>query len=359
MLNIINTGSELAFPALVANGEESRSRLQEIITSFFHYCRTMADRSANENGWQKSRVIHLDLRAHNIEVKIPDISMTQAGQIKVAKFARQSWQGIGLTFTLFIKGSDNSMHLSKIEFLASRHEMLCHFGYFLSAENVQPQISIPYGYFNGNQVEILRCFENSEVLSSEYWDEWHEVAIEAKETYKNSIHKLFCQATRWVCQQREDLVIIDVGGGDGSLAFNNENDRIKAIYVLDNSKKSIGIAQQRVGANAKSKVIPIVVDIRDCDYSEVIENQKADIIYLSGVVADEVLNRTDSIRVVQNCYKALKRGGYLFVASYSAPQLHSADYKKLGFIVKNKVASYIEMEKLRSQEFYILKKELL
>jgi SAM-dependent methyltransferase len=361
------------FPAQVANVEEHHTCLQQFVIKLQQRCCEFANGSIDEHDWRKTGIIHLDLSAHDIGVGMPLIFLTEKRELAVHRSAIQVWQAVGLTFTSFrsrrILGPNNfTLALSKVEFLLSRNEAFSYFSYFISPQNSLPQAEIPFGLFNGNQVEMIRCFEPTKILSKEYWDQWHKTDLLAKQTYKNEIHELFSEATRQVCQQQEDLIVIDVGGGDGSLAFSAENSRIKAMYMLDNSEKSVESAEQRVKAIErcsnvpgwepcpKSRVVPIVADIVNCDYSEVIGDQKADIIYLSGVVADEVLTQSDAKVVIEKCKAALKDGGYLFVASYTAPYFHKSDYKKFGFIVENQIALNIVEGKFCSREFYILKK---
>ena len=364
--------SPIFFPAPAANVEKHQSCLQTFFIAFQQHCCKFGCDSIDENDWQKNSVIHLDLRAHDIGTKLPYIFLTKEGEVAAAESVDQVWRAVGLTFTSFssrfVGVYGYPLGMSKVEFLLSRHEMLAYFSYFISPKDSFPQAQIPFSLFNGNEVEMIRCYELREVRPKEYWDQWHETNLQAKQAYRNEIHGLFAQATRWVCQEREDLVVIDVGGGDGSLAFNAEHSQIKAIYMLDSSEKSVEIAQKRVNEidlcsnvrewefHRKSSVVPIVADIVNCDYSEVIGGQKADIIYLSGVVADEVLTRSDAELVLKKCMAALKRGGRLFVSSYSTPYFHKSDYKKFGFIVENQVAPNIVEGKFRSHEFYILKK---
>ncbi len=370
---LLNRIPSLVFPAPVVDAKRHLDCLQDFFIAFQQHCCQYANHSINENDWKKKSVIHLDLSTYDVGANIPLIFLTEKGELAAHESIMQVWQAVGLTFTSFkslrIIGPNNSpLTISKIEFLLSRHEMFAYFSYFISPQHSFPQARIPFGLFNGNQIEIIRCFKPGEVFPKEHWDKWHEIDLLAKQTYQNRIHTLFSQATRWICEQQEGLIVVDVGGGDGSLAFSAENSRIKTIYMLDNSKTSVEIAQERAEAidrcsnipgwepNPKSRVVPIVADIVNCDYSEVIGGQKADIIYLSGVVANEVLTRCDAKLVIEKCKAALKEGGYLFVASYSAPYFHKSNYKKFGFIVENQVAPNFVEGKFLPEEFYILKK---
>ena len=302
---------------------EDTRQLGQKLTDILKKCRThncLIDRS-----YQVSHILRIDLSEKNIIGRSKDNTIIQMVAIQVtfsvARISKQgdlSWQQQWF-FT----------HMTKKTSWTEE--------YVLPSWEVIPEREMPLEFFNGREVEKSIPDTESYICPSSFWDGWKKKDPKAALGYEQEVYvcmqRLFNRAA--LCLSRKNHIILEMGGGEGDFSFQiAPHPDIGTIFLFDSCRAAIDRAKRRVlhgKEEGREKVVPVECDIRKYNFTQLLGNQKADIIFLIGIAAAGVLSKQDSIALLMNCKKLLKRDGYIFVASYSSPHFSYPQYAKMGY----------------------------
>ena len=283
-------------------------------------------------------------------------------------FPSQLGRKAHLLYLAITKWVDDSRKIEgyRVSFTSSIEEMLEKKSYFLPSKFELDQNSLNH-FFSGSQIEQTKFVAHPDrVLPMSTWDDWHTELPTAKAFYQTILHHALDEATERSLSRFEGRQLhgLDVAGGDGTLSFLlAKQPRIQSIYLIDQSRMSIQKAKNKVvlaclrkAEATHTKVKPIMADITQGNYSDLMDGKKADLIYLSGVVAHEVLTEAQSVEVLKKCKERLAPDGLIFITSYTGGHFNRCGLRKMGFRVLNQTYSLWDPErkKMSLVPLYIL-----
>lgn len=251
----------------------------------------------------------------------------------------------------------------------SQFEQICKFYYkdhkekFYFDSKVIRNNQLPIEYLNGNELEIIRSTSAQNDLIKNYdWNQWKEKDPHAAYTYKAILYPHFFLALKFISEALGDqpLKIIDVGGGNGELALMvRHHPKVKKIYVLDNNIRSLALLNTVKNCYQDHKIQIHLKNITELEIFTEVSSKQVDIIFLCGVVAHQVLTKSDSITLLMRCKEKIKDNGYICIASHTITYFKREDYEIMGFSVINSVALYTSGEKyeVKIEPFYIIQKK--
>jgi precorrin-6B methylase 2 len=154
----------------------------------------------------------------------------------------------------------------------------------------------------------------------------------------------------------QSLLVFDLGGGSGALAeaICERVPVLRQVILVEQSAVLLAQAQLRASKHADRFLVQRG-DLTSPDALVGLQ-ETPDVVILSGVVAQQVLDRAQGLAVMQMCLRRLAPGGFVLVPSYSPALLTSEDYETMGFAVHNKTLQTIEERALKTHDFYILEK---
>lgn len=350
--------NSLCFPAILDYNTKSFNvpvKMKQQFISFYNHCNKFGKET---EGAPTSRLSHVQSKTiiFDLSDKLPE------NLIKVQ-----------VTFNKVVMGHNYSLNqvwtFTKASGRIKRFEIL-------DKEKFIAERFMPFAYFKGNELECIKQPLDKSVAPSTYWDNWKN-SEEVIQTYRSRIYPLLNLVVNEFANLRNTPIVVqDVGGGDGELAFQlAELPFVQEMYLLDNNDKQLKLAENRKGCDcpflseeARSKTRVIKTDLTSPDCFEQVSDNMADVIILSGVVAHSVLTRESSASLLELSYNQLKDEGIVCIASLTPPYFAKEEYESMGFKVLNQVASMSKSDEPWSQAsrtgnwtvelepFYILQK---
>jgi SAM-dependent methyltransferase len=330
--------------------------------AFFHHCQLFSSSDGEKclKG-RKTDVYTLDLVMHNL------VWREQNALLRIRKVVVETW--IESERILFSGLSECvTSYAQKWIFELDRNTRSEESVYYLTGDKTIDPSKIPYIFLNGNEFEHhtlpKQCTIQDQLLANKTWDHWKEERGSAIKDTRSVIFPLFEEAMKYICSVFSEPSVLDVGGCDGDLGYFllERCQEIGSFTLLDKSKELVNLADTRSKCNCpflsdkRTKLKAIPGDLRNVEIFEVTGKQH-DAIILCGVIAEHVLSRNDSLKLVENCKRSLKDRGFMLVAAYSNHHLNADDYRNLGLRVLNKSFSFMEDGKSVSIQFYILQIE--
>jgi hypothetical protein len=213
-------------------------------------------------------------------------------------------------------------------------------------------------YISGNDFERIFPSTTAPVPKAE-WDLWGTgLSAEISRRYETVIHPKVVETLTKILELRggRPMFVADLGGGSGGLAsaLCEQVAGVRTIVVLEQSATLVEQARRRAREHEGRFLVKRGDLTTDAAFD--LLGEAPDVVILSGVVAQQVLERDDGLRVMRACFQRIAAGGFVLVPSYSPALLTSRDYESIGFAVHNKTLQTIEERALRTHDFYILEK---
>jgi hypothetical protein len=218
-------------------------------------------------------------------------------------------------------------------------------------------------YLTGREFERTFPRPLPPLLDEAEWDRWgYGLSVEITRRYENVIHPRVIDTLLKLCARAADrpLFVVDLGGGAGELAERvcASVPGVRKVLLLERSGALLEKARERVTRHAGR----LFVEHADITSETLLEHleETPNVILICGVVAQQVMEEEQGLRVMRRCYDRLPSRGVALVPSYSPALLSSREYEAMGFIVHNKTLSVIQStpsgELLETNDFYILEK---
>lgn len=227
----------------------------------------------------------------------------------------------------------------------NKEEIEIYFSKYLGEEKLSPIVSL----LNGNETE-LSVSHNLPCKSDAEWTNWKAESPLALKTYEERVYPLLEKLFERVhLVLNRTLTVLDVAGGDGQLAENifiKNKESIKEYHLVDNNDKEITEATSKKCLNSElnKKFFVHKADVVKANYSELL-SKKADVMILSGVVADSVLTSEQSIIVLKNCKNAIEDDGVILISSFTDPIFLVEQAEELGLRAWNRLMPRFKLQK--------------
>jgi hypothetical protein len=215
-------------------------------------------------------------------------------------------------------------------------------------------------YLSGNEFE--RVFPPaSQLIAAAEWDAWGRGTTAAIALhYEEFIYPRVAETVSAIAARAPDrrLCVVDLGGGTGRLAevVCDGVDRVSRVVVVERSKPLLALAEARALGHP-GRLVTRSADLTSTDVVDSLD-VTPDIIILCGVVAQQVMEHGQGLRLMRACQRRLPVGGFALVPSYSPALLTSREYESMGFEVHNKTLHVVEEtprgSTLRTNDFYVL-----
>lgn len=339
------------FPAPISYGPDAQSALGKQMINFYEHCKLYRATPASVSGRIRAKYT-MDLSQKKLCYANSDHSKTfQMMKVSVHAWSgnhRQDW-----TFTILENGN------------------FCTSCFTILNERRIPLTKLAYPLFNGNEFESESFPDPTSVIPEDRtWDQWKlELGSEIGEIRK-VIFPLFQRAIKHLCDdvfQGRAWSVLDVGGCDGDLALSllDDCEHIELYTLVEKSVPLANLAQSRSECDCqfhtpnRKKLRVVQADSTETELLDATGKIPVDVIILSGIIAENVLTKEQSLKVIDNCKRALKDRGFVIVAAYSCHHFGASDYEKMGFTVHNRSYSFPvnpEECKYASIQFYVIQK---
>lgn len=186
-------------------------------------------------------------------------------------------------------------------------------------------------FLQGNRFERVTTGNEYQMRtkSAEFWNNWE--ATENRCAYQNMLHPMICQAVLTLLQSKDwptFPVVLDVGGGTGSLAYQILQMGKLDYTLLENNAVELQQAKQLLGDKA------IATDIVKDDFP--VSQETVDIAIASGILTKNVLkDRDQALSAFKKIAASIKPGGFFLMTGLADSYIDGNDLEKAGFEVIN------------------------
>lgn len=216
----------------------------------------------------------------------------------------------------------------------------------------------------GNEVEINSTRGLHLPEDNSYWDSWKKgIAKDAyqKRVYPYTIAKI---ATLPGLANQHRIVHADLFGGDGEFAdklIKSTANSVKPIavegHIYEYNQKSLDQAEQR----GSQVVNPNSLTVHQTDLTKTPHlfgelEAKPDLVTAIGGLTDVVVNREQALRIANMTFDEMADGGYFILTGVQFCLLNSADFRSMGFEVKQMTAPGRIPLHIPPTQFYLLQK---
>ena len=323
-------------PRPLTPGDETA--LSEMVGRIYQFCR--ANRHAPIG--QPYMTWDMDLRQRNFAVRAsPDASPEKL---------------LGWTYTPHMNARRQAI-AAAFEFrFADRSE-----SYFVGQEVSFKGLQL---HLTGNEFERTFPPAAFEPVPESEWDVWGRgVTAEIGRRYEEVIYPRIVETLERIAGRLpgRTLCVADLGGGAGQLAalVCERLPQVGTMLLVDRSAALIRQAEPRA-ARYPGRLVTRVADLTAEGFFEGLE-ERPDVVILCGVVATQVMDHAQGLRLLQGCHRILPEGGFAIVPSYSPALLASREYEAMGFAVHNKTLNVIEDgpggSSVKTNDFYIVEKQ--
>jgi SAM-dependent methyltransferase len=339
------------FPSPLSYRPQDKPDMEKQIRAFYNQCQLYGFEPGSLLGRVAVKYT-MDLSQKNLcSVNCDDSKTFQVMKVNINAWNadnRQDW-----TFTFLENGN---LRISSFTLLKDKHI---------------PLATLPSAFLNGNECEIQSLpHPNGVIPGDKTWDHWKDSLAFQVGSTRTIIFPLFHKTIAHLCNHvfhNRAYSVLDVGGCDGDLAFNllDRCEHIESYTLIDKSASLTDLAAVRSQCDCafltpnRKKLKAVQADVTATELLDATDKKPVDIIILSGIVAEHVLTEEQSLKVMDNCKRALKDRGFAIVAAYSNHHFGASDYEQMGFIVHNRSYSFpVDAERgmYSSIPFYVLQK---
>ena len=330
--------ASLSLPAPLPLTPEVEESLSDMLGKVYQYCRAHlhAPVGRPDVTW------NLDLAARAFTVRAaPDAAKEKLH---------------ALTFTPYLGATKDDVVGTRLEFRLARGEEDCFVGERVGFTALQ-------NYLTGSEFERTFPHPLPPAIATGEWDRWgHGLTAEIRGRYEKVIYPRVVETMKKLGARRPDraLRVMDLGGGDGQLAelLLDGVPSLGEVLLVDRSAALIDAARPRV-ARHRGRLRAMRADVTADAFFDAI-SEPPDVVVLCGVVAQQVMDHGEGLRVMRRCHERLAPGGFALVPSYSPALLAGREYEAMGFTVHNRTLSVIEATPrgrlLQTNDFYIAEK---
>lgn len=216
---------------------------------------------------------------------------------------------------------------------------------------------------SGMDLEVDRIGEGRPGQDETFWYDW--ISRDELSDYRNFVHPIVTRVAGDLLRDRlsagQPVVIADLGGGEGSLSramldsLQQEypDARIR-LHFVERDDRLVEEARRRLEFRGVTVHPP--TDIRDIEDLSAFLGETPDLVVTSGVLTQQVMDRTDVMRVVSRIHESLSPGGYFIQTGLAPAQINASDLRDNGFEVLNKSVPERVWTSAPPDNFYVGKK---